>query len=132
MQLQYTTSYFAATYGFMDISDSLASVDMAGTVRLIFSARSGNILASVPLGPSTGQPQGDITWARQISPDFALQQTATLPRLFNMSAFDTALAMNTIAATGSPNAAIINAANLRDVAAMQVLEFAGGDLAVIS
>lgn len=132
MQLQYTTSYFAATYGFMDISDSLASVDMAGTVRLIFSARSGNILASVPLGPSSGQPQGDITWARQISPDFALQQTATLPRLFNMSAFDTALAMNTIAASGSPNAAIINAANLRDVAAMQVLEFAGGDLAAIS
>lgn len=134
MQLQYTTSYFAASYGFSDISASLATVDMAGTLRLIFSAQDGNLLASVALGQASAQIQGDITWARQIGPDFALQQTASLPRLFNLSAFDTPLAMNTITANGTPSwaAPVSNGASLRDVTAMQVFEFAGGDLAVIA
>ncbi len=136
MQLQYTTSYFAASYGFMDISASLASVEMAGRVQLIFSARDGNLLASVSLGQASAQSAGDITWARQIGPDFALQQTTNLPRLFNMSAFDTPLAMNTITANGTPSWAapvsVTTGANLRDVTAMQVLEFAGGDMAAIA
>lgn len=136
MQLQFTTNYFAATYGFVDISASLATVDMAGTLRLILSARSGHVVASVPLGQATPQIFGDITWARQFGPDFALQQTAALPRLFNMSAFDAPLAMNTIAATGIPSAAlavpVTGGASLRDVATLQVFEFSSGDLAVIA
>lgn len=136
MQLQYTTSYFAATYGFQDISATLASVEMAGTIRLIFSAKSGNLLASVPLGQATVQTTGDITWARQVGPDFALQQTATLTRLFNMSAIDAPLAMNTLTANGAPSWAtpvsVSNSGNLQNVTAMQVLEFASGDLAVIA
>ena len=136
MQLQYTTSYFAATYGFTDISASLASVDMSGTVRLLFSAKSGNQLASVPLGTASFQAVGDITWSRQIGPDFAWQQTASLPRLFNFSAPNTTLAMNTISAPGTPNSAgpvvVTNGADLRDVMAMQVMAFSGTDMAVIA
>lgn len=136
MQLQYTTSYFAATYGFTDISASLAAVEMEGSLRLLFSARAGNLLDSVSLGSSSSQSQGDITWTRQIGQDFALQQTASLPRLFNMSAFEAPLAMNTITANGSPSAATsvtaTNGADFRQVSAMQVLEFGGGDMAVIA
>lgn len=136
MQLQYTTSYFAANYGFRDLSASLATVDVAGTLRLVFSARDGNLLNSVALGQSTFQPMGDIVWSRQIGPDFAIQQTPTLSRLFNLSAFDTPLAMNTVAANGSlgsaTSVAVTSGTSLRDVTAMQVLEFAGGDMAVIA
>ncbi len=136
MQLQYTTSYFAANYGFRDLSASLATVDMAGTLRLVFSARDGNLLNSVVLGQSSFQPMGDIAWSRQMGPDFAIQQTPTLSRLFNLSAFDTPLAMNTVAANGSLGSAtsvsVTTGASLRDVTAMQVLEFAGGDMAVIA
>lgn len=131
MQLQYTTSYFAANYGFMDISASLASVDMAGTVRLIFSARSGNLLDSVALGPASAQFQGDIAWARQSGPDFALQQTASLPRLFNLSAIDAPMAMNTISANGTPGGAA-PVPNGTIATTMQVLEFSSGDLAAIA
>ena len=104
MQITYTSSLLASSFGFSDISSSLATVTMQGTLRLIFSARDGNLLSTLNLGAAPGaSPQGDVVFAAQIGPDFAYQTTATLPHLFNMSAFNAPLVMNTVLANGTPN-----------------------------
>ncbi len=132
MQLNYVSSILAGNFGFGEISDSLATVNMQGNLRLIFSARDGNLLASQVLGAAPAQPvQGDVSYSAQVGPDFAYQSTASLPRLFNMSAFNAPLVMNTVLASGAPNWAQTvvppSAANITDARAMAVLEFAGGD-----
>ena len=132
MQLSYVNATLAAPFGFQDLTASLATVHMQGTLRLIFSARDGNLLASVALGAVPApSPQGDIVFAPQIGPDFGFQHTATLPRMFNIAAFDAAMRMNTISASGAPNAAqtVIAPAGggIYGASAVQVLEFASGD-----
>lgn len=136
MQLQYTSSYFAANFGFMDISATLATVEAQGTIRLIFSARDANNLASISLGAAGGVVMGDIGWTRQTGPEFAVQQTSSLSRLFNNSDFNGPMSSALLNANGTLGAAnvvsVTNAANLINVTAMQVLEFVGGDLAAAS
>ena len=132
MQITYTSSLLANSIGFGDISSSLATVTMQGTLRLIFSARDGNLLSSMNLGAApSASPQGDVVYAAQFGPDFAFQSTATLPRLFNMSAFNAPMVMNTVLANGTPNWAQIvmtpQGESITDASAAQVLEFASGD-----
>ena len=137
MQLTYSATLLANSIGFSEISDSLATVNMQGTVRLIFSNREVNFLSSLSLGPSpVPAAQGDVVYAGQFGPDFALQNTASLPRLFNLSAFNAPLAMNTIAASGIPSwsqsVTMPSAATITDASAVQVLEFAGGDMLALA
>ncbi len=132
MQITYTSSLLANSIGFGDISASLATVTMQGTLRLIFSARDSNLVSSVNLGPAPpASPQGDVVYAAQLGPDFAFQSTATLPRLFNMSAYNTPMVMNTVLANGTPNWAqhvmTPQGLTVTDPSAAQVLEFSGGD-----
>ena len=136
MQLQYTASLFAANYGFMDISATLATLEVQGAQHLLFSARDVNNVVSVRLGNVTPVDMGDLAWARQTGPDFAIQQTSTVPRLFNSSDFNAVMNSqliqsngtlgNPIAVTVTPSASLLN------VTAMQIFEFAGGDLAAIA
>ena len=132
MQITYTSSMLASSFGFSDISSSLATVTMQGTLRLIFSARDGNLLSTLNLGAApSASPQGDVVFAAQFGPDFAYQTTATLPRLFNMSAFNAPLVMNTVLANGTPNwvqtVMSPQGFSITDASAAQVLEFASGD-----
>lgn len=132
MQLSFTSSLLASSVGFGDISASLATVSMQGTVRLIFSARDGNLLSSLNLGPApAASPQGDVAYFAQFGPDFAYQTTETLPRLFNLSAFNMPMVMNTVLANGTPNWAQVvvtaQGASITDAIAAQVLEFSSGD-----
>lgn len=132
MQLSYTSSVFAVSYGFSEISDSLATVEMQGALRLIFSSRDGNLLASQPLGAAPWpSAQGDIVYSAQFGSDFAHQTTASMQRLLNMSAFNAPLAMNSIGANGVPGGAQIvptpTAPNITDARTAQVLEFGSGD-----
>ncbi len=132
MQLNYNSSLLASSVGFSDISASLATVTMQGTVRLIFSARDGNLLSALTLGAApAASPQGDIVYAVQFGPDFAFQTTSGLPRLFNLSAFNAPMVMNTILANGTPNWAqtvtTAQGADITDATAAQVLEFSSGD-----
>ncbi len=132
MQLNYTSSLLATSVGFSDISDSLATVEMQGTLRVIFSARAGNLLSTLSLGAApTPSPQGDVAYGQQLGTDFAFQSTAGLPRLFNFSAFNAPLLMNTITANGTPNwsetVTTPSGASITDAIAGQVLEFGSGD-----
>ncbi len=132
MQLSYIGSMLASSVGFEDLSTSLATVNMQGTLRLIFSARAGNLMSSMSLGASpAASPQGDIVLSAQFGPDFAWQSTASLPRLFNLSAFNAPLVMNTVLANGTPNWSqnVLTPAGMTidDASAVQVLEFSGGD-----
>jgi serralysin len=137
MQLNYSATLLANSIGFSEISDSLATVNMQGTVRLIFSNREVNLLSSLSLGASpVPSAQGDVVYAGHIGPDFALQNTAGLPRLFNLSAFNAPLVMNDISANGMPSSsqtvAMPNAATITDASAVQVMEFAGGDILALA
>lgn len=132
MQLSYTNTFLANSVGFSDISASLATVNMQGTLRLIFSARDGNLLSSLSLGAAPApMPQGDVVYHSQSGADFAFQSTATLPRMLNMSAFNAPLVMNSLLANGMPNWAqtIVPplGPSITDATAAQVLEFASGD-----
>ena len=132
MQLSYVNSTLATSFGFSELTASLATVNMQGTLRLIFSAKDGNLLGSVALGAAPApSPQGDIVFAPQVGPDFGFQHTAALPRMFNISAFDAAMRMNTISASGAPNSAQTVIApvggGIFGASAVQVLEFASGD-----
>ena len=132
MQLSYASTLLANSFGFGDLAASLATVNMQGTVRLIFSARDGNVLASQSLGAAPlPAAQGDVVYSVQIGPDFAYQNTANLPRIFNLSAFNTPLVVNTLSANGTPSWAQTvttpTAASIMDASALQVLEFASGD-----
>ncbi len=132
MQITYTSSLLATSVGFSDISSSLATVSMQGSLRLIFSARDGNLLSSLNLGAiPAASPQGNVVYSAQFGPDFAYQTTATLPRLFNMSAFNAPMVMNTVLANGAPNWAQTvttpQGESMTDASAAQVLEFSSGD-----
>jgi len=132
VQISYTSTLWASAFGFSEFSDSLATVNMQGNLRLIFSAGAGNLLnAQILAAAPSPAAQGAISYADQFGTDFALQQTASLPRLFNMSAFNAPLVMNSITASGAPSWAQTvvppSASHITDARAAHVLEFASGD-----
>jgi serralysin len=136
MQLSYNSSILASSVGFGDLSASLATVTMQGTVRLVFGSLEGNLLSSTVLGAAPAPTHlGDVVYGAQFGPDFAFQSTDNLPRFFNLTALNTPLVMNTIAASGAiNNAATVSSplGSITDAAAAQVLEFASGDWMAIA
>jgi serralysin len=137
VQLSYVSSTIATSVGFSEVSASMATVEMQGNLRLIFSARDGNLLSSVALGPAPVLgPQGDIVFNPQHGPDFSIQLTEGLPRIYNWSAFNAPLVSNVISANGTPggsqNVAAPTGGVLVGVGSAQVIEFQGGDFKAIS
>lgn len=136
MQLTYSTSFWASSFGFSDIA-TIATVEMQGTVRLIVSARATNALGSVALGTAPlASPQGQIEYDVQYAPNFALQNAAGMMRLFNMAAFNAPMQMTTLQANGTPAApqsvTTPSAAPIATATTAQVLEFASGDLLAVA
>ncbi|MDZ7906717.1 MAG: hypothetical protein U5N55_13830 [Cypionkella sp.] len=136
MQLNYTTSYWASAFGYSDIA-TLALVNMGGTTRLVFSPRHANDQSSIVIASSTSaSPQGNIVYAVQSAPNYAWQDANGAARMFNLSAFNAPMKMNTFLANGTPNATqyVIppEGGHINDATAAQVLEFAAGDWIAIA
>ncbi len=129
MQLQTGTSIFASSYGFTDLAASLAVIEIGGRARLMISSRDTNTAVTLDIGAAFGN-----NFIAQMGPDYGFQATADGQRVFNFAAFNTAFVMQAVASTGTLNTvqAVQNAGAGTDVTAFQVLEFAGGDLAVIA
>jgi hypothetical protein len=137
MQLRAVTTYLAQTLGFTAIADSLAVVETAGYARLLYSARSENWVGGLDIGPAPlalASPSDPVI-GTQGAADLAIQSTTGLPRLFMHSAYSTPMRQAPLAADGVPGRSGVAAADtggLSGVVAMEVLEFASGDLAVIA
>ncbi len=136
MQLRAVAVYLAQTLGFPAISDSLAVVETAGYARLLYSARSENWVGALELaGNSVALSAGDPVAAAQGGADLAVQITLTRPRLFLFSAQSAEMRQATLPVIGPPgmsSPAVADAGALSGVVAMEVLEFAGGDIAVVA
>lgn len=136
MQLRAVATYLAQTLGFTAIADSLAVVETAGYARLLYSSRTENWVGVVNLtgdaapldavGPVV-EPQGGA--------DLTVQFTATVPRLFLHSAYSAGMRHASLSVTGTPGttgAVTTDTGTLSGVVAMEVLEFASGDIAVVA
>ncbi len=137
MQLRAVTTYLAQTLGFTAIADSLAVVETAGYARLLYSARTENWVGAldIGLGALALASAADPVIGTQGAADLAIQSTTGLPRLFMHSAYSTPMRHAPLAADGVPGrngVAATDTGGLSGVVAMEVLEFASGDLAVIA
>lgn len=125
MQLTLTTSYLATGFGLTGIANSLATAQISGTLRLFVSSQDGRQLATISLA---GVTLADASWPRDSGTDFAWQHIAGLPRLFSLAGFGTPVSYD-ITATASGTPTLITTP-MADLCAMQVLDYASGDLAV--
>lgn len=137
MQLRAVATYLAQTLGFTAIADGLAVVEAAGYTRLLYGARTENWVGALDFGAGTAPEAAasDPVIGAGAAGDLAVQATAGLPRLFLFSAYTTPMRQAALAATGLPgknSLAATDAGGLSGVVAMEVLEFAGGDIAVIA
>ena len=137
MQLRAVTTYLAQSLGFAAISDGLAVVETAGYARLLFAGRGENLLGALDLGVQgalTTQPT-DPAIGSVSGPALAVQTTNAAPRAYVFSAYADALRHSQLTPSGLPGTTVPVAPNtgpLSGVAAMEVLEFASGDIAAIA
>lgn len=136
MQLRAVATYLAQSLGFSAIADSLAVVETNGYARLLYSSRSENWVGMVDLpGASVAVALGDPLVVAHGGADLAVQTTASLPRLFLFSAQSATMRQAPLPATGQPGkngVAAVDSGALSGVVAMEVLEFASGDIAVVA
>ena len=137
MQLRAVTTYLARTLGFAAISDSLAMVETTGYARLLLVGRGENQLGTLdlgvqaPIGPQANDPVIDTGAGRAL----ALQSTTALPRVYAFSAYaDPArhVAINPSGVLGASIAVATDSGALTGVVAIEVLEFATGDIAAVA
>lgn len=137
MQLRAMATYLAQTLGFTAIADSLAVVESAGYARLLYSSRTDNWVGALSLeaGTAVAPAAGDPLIGGGTAADLAFQSTAGVPRLFLFSAYSTPMRQAPLPELGQPGRnglAATDVGGLSGVVAMEVLEFAGGDIAVIA
>ena len=137
MQLRAVTTYLAQTLGFAAISDSLAMVETGGYARLLLGGRGENQLGTLDLGvqapivPQANDPVIGTGAGRAL----ALQSTTALPRVYAFSAYaDPArhVAINPSGVLGASIAVATDSGALTGVVAIEVLEFATGDIAAVA
>lgn len=136
MSFRRVSTYLANTLGFASISDSLATVEAGGMLRLLFANRDTGEVRSIALGASgqavTAQP---VIADPTSGPDLEVQTTTSGPRLYSSPASFSQSASVTFAVDGTPSAAAaLNASDgaLTGVRAMEVIEFGATDVALVS
>ena len=136
MQLRAVATYLAETLGFSAIADSLAVVEANGYARLVYSSRSENSARTVDLlDASAVVTEGAPVVVAHGGADLAVQTTSALPRLFLFSAQSAAMRQVPLPAAGQPGkngAVTVDTGGLSGVVAMEVLDFASGDIAVVA
>ena len=137
MQLRAVTTFLAQTLGFSAISDGLALVETAGYARLLLAGRGDNQLVALDLGvqaPLSSHP-GDPVIGAGSGPAIAVQNTATAPRVYAFSAYSDPPRHAALTQAGLPGVSAPVAPNtgaIPGVVAMEVLEFASGDITAIA
>ena len=137
MQLRAVAVYLAQTLGFSAIADSLAVVETAGYARLLYAGRTENSVGMIELAGNSAVAlaPGDPVAGGQGGADLAVQTTLDRPRLFLFSAQSADMRQAVLPAIGQPgvaNAAVADGGAVSAVVAMEVLEFAAGDIAVVA
>lgn len=137
MQLRAVTTYLAQSLGFSAISDGLAVVETAGYAQLLLVARGDNQLGALDLGAQTplALPVGTPTIGAVFGPALAVQNPNAAPRVYAFSDYAGPLRHSPLTVTGQPGSstpAAPNTGGLTGVVAMEVLDFASGDIAVIA
>lgn len=137
VQFNLLSSYRQTVLGVPTISEGLAVVQEGGYVRLLFAARDDTRLGSVQL--AAGQPPpaspGDPVIGQGAGEDIAVQSTAQGQRAYVFSAFDGILRQAVLQSDGAPGSTKVTlgtAGALFGVTAMEIIEGAGGDLAVVA
>lgn len=131
MQLDYSTSLWASSFGLGDLA-SVATLNVGGNLRLIVASRSGAGPATTSLGTAAEpQWQGDVVYSGQSHPSFGWQDANGTLRLFDISALNAAMTMTDLSPQGSFAARQIVSlpfgGTILDATAAQVLAFSTGD-----
>lgn len=141
MQLRAVTTYLAQVLGFTAISDGLAVVETQSYARLLLGGRGENQLATLDLGAQAqiATQANDPVIGPGSGPALALQNTATAPRAYAFATYADPARHSAViqsgalaGALGASAAVVSNTGALTGVVAMEVLEFASGDLAAIA
>ena len=137
MQLRAVTTYLAQTLGFSAISDGLAVVETAGYARLLLGGRGDNQLGALDLGVQTAvaAQTDDPVIGSGSGAAIAVQNTAGPPRIYAFSAYSDPVRHGALTPTGMPGSMVAVAPNtgaLTGVVAIEVLDFASGDIAAVA
>ena len=137
MQLRAITTYLAETLGFLAICDGLAVVETAGYARLLVGGRGDNQLGALDLAAQTpvAAQAGDPVVGATSGPAIAVQSTANGPRIYAFSSYADPVRQTALTASGALGVTAPLAANagvLTGVVAMEVLEFASGDIVAVA
>lgn len=130
MQLQGIATLGAGALGVDHVANGLGVVQTGGYLRLLFAARGDNNPGQIALG------QGSVTGADlQPGSDLSVQDASGITRIYVHGGFGDPLRTATLNAAGGFSGSTVAAGPdgaLAGVTAMEVIERAGGDFAVLS